>query len=84
MLSLLTRLVYFSDATLVDDESTTPVRRGSREEERVVMNGEKEKRQLSSSDQSELEEELASVEVEDTSSFLETLDTEVSMMVRAR
>jgi hypothetical protein len=52
------------------------VRRDSREEE--LVGGAEEK----SPEESALEEELAPVEVEDTSSFLETLDHEVSMMVR--
>ena len=64
-----------SELSLVDDESPTPVRRDSREES---VGGAKEK----SPEESALEEELAPVEVEDTSSFLETLDNEVSMMVR--
>lgn len=52
------------------------MRRDSREEVGEESVDEK------SPEQSALEEELAQVEVEDTSSFLETLDNEVSMMVR--
>ena len=56
------------------------MRRESREE---VEAGDKEE-QLPSSDKSGLEEEFAPIDVEDTSSFLETLDNEVSIMVRER
>ena len=59
--------------SLVEDDSPTPVRRESREEE---VGGDKEP----SSDKSGLEEEFAPIDVEDTSSFLETLDNEVSLM----
>ena len=55
------------------------MRRDSREEKGEELVGGAEEKSL---EQSQLEKELAPVEVEDTSSFLETLDNEVSMMVR--
>ena len=79
MNSGMTFYVVSSELSLVEDESPTPVRRESREEKvEELVGGAEEK----SPEQSQLEEELAPVEVEDTSSFLETLDNEVSMMVR--
>ena len=79
MNSGMTFYVVSSELSLVEDESPTPVRRESQEEKvEELVGGAEEK----SPEQSQLEEELAPVEVEDTSSFLETLDNEVSMMVR--
>lgn len=79
MNSGMTFYVLSSELSLVEDESPTPVRRESQEEKvEELVGGAEEK----SPEQSQLEEELAPVEVEDTSSFLETLDNEVSMMVR--
>ena len=58
------------DLSVVEDESSTAL-----EQEEEIS-----ERQAS---ESALEEELSSVDVGDTSSFLETLDNEVSMMVSA-
>ena len=48
------------------------------EDESLSLKGTEKER---GDEQNALEDELASVEVEDTSTFLETLDSEVSMMV---
>ena len=72
-------MCFSLELSLVEDESPTPVRRDSVEEKGEELVGGAEEK---SPEQSELDEELAPVEVEDTSSFLETLDNEVSMMVR--
>lgn len=63
-------------ASLIEDESPTPVEKNGAEEEEGKETEEKEK-----ASESVLEEELASVSVGDTSSMLESLDNEVSMMV---
>ena len=61
-------LLFFPDLSVVEDETTAV--------------GEERKGEISDEKQA-LEEEIALVDVSDTSSFLETLDNEVSMMVSA-
>ena len=61
------------DLSAVEDETST-----SLEQKGIEQEGEITDKQVS---ESALEEELSSVDVGDTSSFLETLDNEVSMMV---
>ena len=64
------------DLSVVEEETSTAL-----EQKGVEQEGEVSDKQTS--DESALEEELSSVDVGDTSSFLETLDNEVSMMVSA-
>ena len=64
------------DLPVFEDETPTALEQKGTEEEGGITD---EKQTAESA----LEEELSSVDVGDTSSFLETLDSEVSMMVSA-
>ena len=66
--------LFCLEVTLVEDDTVTPV--GEREEGETEGDAERK------ASEKELKEELESVDVGDTSSLLETLDTSVTMMVR--